>query len=145
MVFQVSSHLAAPRASCTVGYWSLMLMQYRYTIAGYSGLVRVKEETLQVSPEVSETSVMFRSQPLVPTVPSTRAVVPSDFQSRNHCAVPVALAVTLEMALARAEATRFGAVPEQVDAAKAVAFIVNSARSVEAPMVAFESAGWVPW
>ena len=54
--------------------------------------MRTNDVTATGPPETSEVVLRFRSEPLVPTSPSSTKVVPSDLTMRNHVAVPVAFA-----------------------------------------------------
>lgn len=73
----------------------------------------------------------------VPTLPSHKLVLPSDFKTRNQVAVPVALAlVSDEMAFAVAIPP--DAAPNAVDPKR------NSARRVCVETAVSASAAWVP-
>src|SRR6185436_389574 len=84
--------------------------------------VYVSDEMLTAAPLEIATEFRFKLAPDVPTLPSNSDDVPSDFNTRNHVAVPLAFA-ELSAVIALAVATPFTAAPN------AVAFSRNSASS----------------
>lgn len=103
----------------------------------YAAIVTVNDETATAAPDEMATEFRFKLAPDVPTEPSMMTVVPSLLSRRNHVAVPAAFALESDvMAFAAAE-------PEDAPA-KAVAFMVNSARRTCAPIAVSASVGWVP-